>query len=43
MLGMVFWIGLAIVLQKSTLEQVRSSATAVPGVTNEKPRETQAS
>jgi hypothetical protein len=31
LLGMVFWIGLAIVLQKSTLGQARSSTSAVPG------------
>ncbi len=31
LLGMVFWIGLAIVLQRTTLSQARSSAAAVPG------------
>jgi hypothetical protein len=31
LLGMVFWIGLAIVLQKTTLDRARSSASAVPG------------
>lgn len=31
LLGMVFWIGVAIVLQKTTLPQARSSASAVPG------------
>jgi hypothetical protein len=31
LLGMVFWIGIAIILQKTTLEQARSSASAVPG------------
>lgn len=31
LLGMVFWIGLAIVMQKTTLGQARSSASAVPG------------
>lgn len=31
LLGMVFWIGMAIVLQKSTLDQAHSSASAVPG------------
>jgi len=30
LLGMVFWIGLAIVLQRTTLPQARSSASAVP-------------
>ena len=33
LLGMVFWIGVAIVLQKTTLPQARSSAGAVPGAT----------
>jgi hypothetical protein len=31
LLGMVFWIGMAIVLQRTTLAQARSSAAAVPG------------
>lgn len=31
LLGMVFWIGLAIVMQRTTLPQARSSAAAVPG------------
>jgi hypothetical protein len=31
LLGMVFWIGVAIVLQRSTLSQAGSSASAVPG------------
>jgi hypothetical protein len=31
LLGMVFWIGAAIVMQRTTLAQARSSAAAVPG------------
>jgi hypothetical protein len=31
LLGMIFWIGMAIVMQKTTLTQARSSASAVPG------------